>query len=116
MRRDTREKISVNADEVVSKLEELLEDIQKSLFEKALKYREENSYKVDSYDEFKDIVENRGGFIYSHWCGNGECELSIKEETKATIRCIPEDSPQEEGKCIYCGNPSERRVIFARNY
>ena len=64
----------------------------------------------------KEILEKKGGFLYSHWCGNGECELKIKEETKATIRCIPENSPEEKGQCIYCGKPSERRVIFARNY
>jgi prolyl-tRNA synthetase len=116
VRRDTREKIPVNADEVVSKFNELLEDIQQNLFNKALKFREENSYYIDNYNEFKEILEKKGGFLYSHWCGNGECELKIKEETKATIRCIPENSPEEKGQCIYCGKPSERRVIFARNY
>jgi prolyl-tRNA synthetase len=71
---------------------------------------------VDSYDEFKKILDDKGGFVLAHWDGTNETEEQIKNETKATIRCIPLDAPHEEGKCIYSGNPSSRRVIFARAY
>ncbi len=114
-RRDTREKIPVALNEMVPKIEALLEDIQQSLFNRALQMRQENTFTLDDYHEFKEVLE-KGAFIRAHWCGSGECELKIKEETKATIRNIPFDEPEEEGKCIYCGNPSSRRVIFARAY
>lgn len=114
-RRDTREKVPVALNEMVPKIEALLEDIQRSLFNRALQMRQENTFTLDDYHEFKEVLE-KGAFIRAHWCGSGECELKIKEETKATIRNIPFDEPEEEGKCIYCGNPSSRRVIFARAY
>ncbi len=114
-RRDTREKIPVALNEMVPKIEALLEDIQQSLFNRALQMRQENTFTLDDYHEFKEVLE-KGAFIRAHWCGSGECELKIKEETKATIRNIPFDEPEEEGKCIYCGKPSSRRVIFARAY
>ena len=114
-RRDTREKVPVALNEMVPKIEALLEDIQQSLFNRALKMRQENTFTLDDYHEFKEVLE-KGAFIRAHWCGSGECELKIKEETKATIRNIPFDEPEEEGKCIYCGKPSSRRVIFARAY
>ena len=114
-RRDTREKVPVALNEMVPKIEALLEDIQQSLFNRALQMRQENTFTLDDYHEFKEVLE-KGAFIRAHWCGSGECELKIKEETKATIRNIPFDEPEEEGKCIYCGKPSSRRVIFARAY
>ena len=114
-RRDTREKVPVALNEMVPKIEALLEDIQQSLFNRALQMRQENTFTLDDYHEFKEVLE-KGAFIRAHWCGSGECELKIKEETKATIRNIPFNEPEEEGKCIYCGKPSSRRVIFARAY
>lgn len=93
----------------------LLADIQQNIYDKALKLRESMTRKVDTWDEFKEQIE-KGGFILAHWDGTTETELKIKEETKATIRCIALDSEPEEGKCIYTGKSSHRRVIFARNY
>ncbi|NOX37219.1 MAG: proline--tRNA ligase [Calditrichaeota bacterium] len=115
VRRDTREKIPVGLDRLMEEAEKLLDTIQKSLFERALKMRKENTFRVDDYREFQDVLE-KGAFLESHWCGNTECELKIKEETKATIRNIPFDREEETGKCIYCGQPSTGRVVFARAY
>ena len=85
-------------------------------FQKALKFREENTHNADTYDEFKDIIKNKGGFVYAHWDGTIETEEKIQEETKATIRNIPFDSPDEEGVCMISGKPSKRRVLFAKSY
>jgi prolyl-tRNA synthetase len=93
-----------------------LDDIQKNLFRLAKERLDANIHKVDSWEEFKEIIENKGGFVYAHWDGTSETELKIKEETKATIRCIPLDNSQEEGKCVYSGKPSHQRVLFARAY
>ncbi len=114
-RRDTREKIPVSLNEITPRIAELLEAIQQNLFNRALKMREENTFTLDDYAEFKTVLE-KGAFIRAHWCGSGDCELAIKEETKATIRNIPFNEAEESGKCIYCGRPSSRRVIFARAY
>jgi prolyl-tRNA synthetase len=81
-----------------------------------LKYREENTSVAKNYEEFKEILDGKGGFVYAHWDGTAETEARIKEETKATIRCIPLDSMKIKGKCMYSGNPSEQQVIFARAY
>ena len=94
---------------------DLLDDIQNNLFKKALEFRQSNTFRVDTWDEFKAVIEN-GGFAYAHWDGTTETELKIKEETKATLRCIPLDDDLEDGKCIYSGNPSRRRVLFAKAY
>jgi prolyl-tRNA synthetase len=98
----------------------LLEEIQANLYAKALAFREANTKKVDSYEEFKAIMARGeggvGAFALAHWDGDGETELKIKEETKATIRCIPLEAPEEEGTCIYSGKPSKRRVLFAVAY
>jgi prolyl-tRNA synthetase len=94
----------------------LLEEIQNNIYKKALEFRKENTFKVDTWDEFVRILDNPGGFILAHWDGTIETEEKIKEETKATIRCIPFDSPDEDGKCIYSGKPSKRRALFARSY
>lgn len=115
MRRDTLEKQSVALNGVEEYVAKLLEEIQQNIFNKALKHRQEMTYKVDTWDEFKQQIE-KGGFILAHWDGTTETEEKIKEETKATIRCIPMDGEDEPGKCIYTGKPSARRVIFARNY
>ncbi len=115
-RRDTLEKHSLDQSDIVTKVEHLLENIQSNLYNKAADYREEMTHKADTYDEFKNILEEKGGFIYAHWDGTSETEEQIKQETKATIRCIPLDSKLEEGKCIYSGKLSKQRVIFAKAY
>ena len=115
MRRDTLEKETVKFDGIVDEVERLLEDIQTNLFNKALKMREEKTITVDTYDEFKEKIEN-GGFILAHWDGTPETEEKIKEETKATIRCIPFEGDTTPGTCMVTGKPSARRVIFARSY
>ncbi|GAL84149.1 prolyl-tRNA synthetase [Sporocytophaga myxococcoides] len=115
-RRDTKEKKSFKIEEAVTQVESLLTDIQQNIFNKALKFREENTTKVDSFDEFVKILDTKGGFILAHWDGTSETEEKIKEETKATIRCIPLDAKEEPGKCIYTGKPSTKRVVFARAY
>ncbi|MDD4209627.1 MAG: proline--tRNA ligase [Bacteroidales bacterium] len=115
-RRDTLEKIQVACDSVVNEVENLLDNIHRTMFAKALAFREQNTYKVDTWEEFKNSIENKGGFVSAHWDGTPETEEAIKEQTKATIRCIPLNNPQEEGKCIYSGKPSKERVIFARAY
>ena len=115
MRRDTLEKETVPLEGIVDRIEKELESIQDSLYNRALKLREEKTYKVDSYEEFKKKIED-GGFFLAHWDGTTETEEKIKEETKATIRCIPLDSEDEEGVCMVTGKPSKRRVIIARSY
>lgn len=115
-RRDTFEKETVNADLVIEKIEFLLEDIQKNIYKKASDYRKNHITEVDSYDEFKEILENKGGFISAHWDGSAETEERIKNETKATIRCIPIDAKLENGVCIFTGKPSSKRVLFAKAY
>lgn len=115
MRRDTLEKESLPIEGIAEKVVDELEDIQKNLYTRALKMREENTHKIDSYEEFKEKIEN-GGFFLCHWDGTAETEEKIKEETKATIRCIPLDSEEEEGFCMVTGKPSKQRVIIARSY
>lgn len=114
-RRDTMSKEILPMAGIADKVEALLEEIQVNLYEKAKNFRQENSRKVDTWKEFKEEIE-KGGFLYAHWDGTPETEQKIKDETKATIRAIPLDAPEEEGKCIYSGQPSGRRVIFARAY
>lgn len=115
-RRDTKEKNTVALEGIVAYIEELLTDIQQNIYKRALAFRESNTYKVDDYEEFKRMLDEKGGFILAHWDGTSETEEKIKEETKATIRCIPFDAPYEEGKCILTGKPSSQRVLFARAY
>lgn len=115
MRRDTLEKETLPLAGIVETIEKLLEDIQDNIFQKALKHREQLTRTVDTYDEFKVEIE-KGGFILAHWDGTTETEEKIKEETKATIRCIPFDGDKTPGKCMVTGKPSRQRVIFARNY
>lgn len=116
-RRDTLEKTSVAREGIAAYVAALMDEIQENIYQKALKFREEHTYRVDTWEEFKEQIE-KGGFLLCHWDGTPETEERIKEETKATIRCIPTDSfvVEEEGKCVYSGKPSHRRVIFARSY
>jgi len=115
-RRDTKEKATVSLEGIEDYIQQLLEDIQQNIFQKALHFRENNTHKVDDYEEFKQILDEKGGFILAHWDGTPETEDRIKTETKATIRCIPYNTPQEEGTCILTGKPSTQRVLFARAY
>ena len=115
-RRDTLSKELVNIENIVDHIQNLLPEIQSSIYNKSLSFRDKNTHIVDTWDEFKDIINNRAGFIMAHWDGTAETENRIKEETKATIRVIPlEDKPQG-GKCVYSGKPSRQRVVFARAY
>ncbi|MFA0961400.1 proline--tRNA ligase [Roseivirga sp. BDSF3-8] len=116
-RRDTKEKSFFSLEnDLVAHVKGLMEDIQQNIYKKAFDFREENTRKADTYDEFKALLDEKGGFILAHWDGSAETEEKIKEETKATIRCIPLEAPEEEGACIYSGKPSGRRVVFARAY
>ena len=115
MRRDTLEKSEQKIDGIAAYVRDLLEEIQSNIYQKALKRRAEMTRTVETYDEFKEEIEN-GGFILAHWDGTPETEEKIKNETKATIRCIPLDGDTTPGKCMVTGKPSAQRVIFARNY
>ena len=116
VRRDTGEKFPLRVDDLAGAVAETLDTIQSGLFEKALKFREDHTSSVDDYEGFRKLVEEEGGFIQAHWCGGGECEEKIQEETKATIRCIAFDAADEKGKCVYCGSDSPKRVLFAKAY
>ena len=115
-RRDTLTKETVSADGISELVVQLLDEIQDNLWTKALNHRSENITEVEDYDTFKEVLEQKGGFISAHWDGTAETEDRIKEETKATIRCIPIDQKIEEGSCIYSGKPSKGRVLFAKAY
>ncbi|MEO9475141.1 MAG: proline--tRNA ligase [Cyclobacteriaceae bacterium] len=115
-RRDTKEKQVINKDNIVDYTVGLLDEIQTNIYSKASAFKEENTYTVDTYDEFKEILDTKPGFIYAHWDGSSETEEKIKAETKATIRCIPLNSNEEAGSCIYSGKPSKQRVLFAKAY
>ena len=115
-RRDTREKKVVSMDQSVEYIENLLKDIQENIYKKALEFRVQNTRKADTWDEFKELIKTKGGFVLAHWDGTADTENKIKEETKATIRCIPMDNPREQGRCIYSGKPSDQRVLFAVAY
>jgi prolyl-tRNA synthetase len=115
-RRDTLTKETIPINKVFEHIPKLLDDIQVNIYNKALNFRKENTFYVDKWEDFLNVLDNQGGFIMAHWDGTVETEEKIKEETKATIRCIPFDSPEETGKCIYSGKPSNRRVLFARSY
>jgi prolyl-tRNA synthetase len=115
-RRDTLRKETFPLSELQARVEFLMSDIQNNIFNKALEFRINNTYKVDTYEELKTVVEDKGGFAFAHWDGTSETEMKIKEETKATIRCIPFDDPGDPGKCIFSGKDSKQRVYFARAY
>lgn len=114
-RRDTKEKETLQQQDIAIKIDHLLKNIQANLYQKAIDFRSENTYKADNWEEFEKLLD-KGGFISAHWDGTSETEDKIKELTKATIRCIPLNNKQEQGKCILTGNPSSQRVIFARAY
>jgi prolyl-tRNA synthetase len=115
VRRDTGEKIKVSMNKVAEEIEKLLTDIQSNLYKKALEYREAKTKTVDNWDDFVKAIEE-GNFVLAHWCGEKEVEAKIKEETGATVRCIPFDSKPEKGKCIKTGKPSKYRALFAKSY
>ncbi len=115
-RRDTKEKIIVRVDNAVAVVQQLLVAIQDALYQRALDFRQSYTTSVDTYAAFKETMAKKGGFVLAHWDGTTETEKKIQAETKATIRCIPLDAPQEEGCCIYTGKPSRRRVVFAQAY
>ena len=115
-RRDTLTKETVSGSQIVAHIQQLLQDIQANIYNKALTYRDDHITEVNSYEEFKEVLETKGGFLSAHWDGTPETEALIKEETKATIRCIPLEAKEEAGICIYSGKPSSRRVLFAKAY
>lgn len=115
-RRDTKEKRSVGIDGLATQVAALLDDVQQSLYNRALQYRNDHITRVDTWDEFVATLDGKAGFVSAHWDGTPETEEKIKDMTKATIRCIPLDNPQEAGVCILTGKPSRERVLFARAY
>ena len=115
-RRDTKEKIVYSFEELENYIPNLLDEIQKAIYQKSFSFREENTTEVNSYDEFKKVLGSKGGFISAHWDGTKETEEKIKAETKVTIRCIPFNGSQENGKCMVTGKPSKQRVLFAKAY
>jgi prolyl-tRNA synthetase len=116
VRRDTGEKITVSGEGLRERVTELLEEIQRSLYERARRFREEHTHVVDDYEVFKELVADEGGFLRCRWCGSGACEDQIKQETMATIRCIPLEDASDEGPCLRCGTKARGRVYFARAY
>jgi prolyl-tRNA synthetase len=115
-RRDTLTKETVSQEGIADLVAGLMDEIQANIFKKALDYRNSMITKVDTWEEFVEVLNNKGGFISAHWDGTVETEVAIKEATKATIRCIPLDVKEEEGKCIFTGKPSKCRVLFAISY
>ena len=115
-RRDLLSKENVKMDDLIEHIDNLLSDIQENLFKKALKFREDHITQVESFDEFQKVLNEKGGFISAHWDGTNETENKIKEKTKATIRCIPNNSSSSKGKCVYSGKESNQRVLFAKAY
>jgi prolyl-tRNA synthetase len=115
-RRDTKEKNTLSLDNIETYIQNLLEEIQENLFARALQFRAENMHQVDTYEEFKTQIEEKGGFYLVHWDGTAETEAKIKAETQATFRCIPLDAPDEEGKCMVTGLPSKKRLVLAKAY
>jgi len=114
-RRDTLEKETLQIAEIETKIKHLLENIQSNLYKKALSRTEEKTYKADTFKAFKDLIE-KGGFVWAHWDGTNETEEKIKQQTKATIRCIPLEKTEESGECVYSGKQSKQRVLFAKAY
>jgi prolyl-tRNA synthetase len=115
-RRDTLTKETINLEQIASKTEQLISEIQKALYANALDFRDKHMTPADNFEDFKKVLDRKGGFISAHWDGTELTEQAIKKETKATIRCIPLDFMEESGKCVYSGKDSNRRVLFARAY
>lgn len=118
VRRDNRVKEAVPVEGLEKRLPELLEEVQQAMYQRALEFRRNNTYSTESYDEFKEIIANKRGFVRVKWAEDSAAELAIKEETKATLRVIPFDQPEGgvQGKCIYTGKPATCEAIFARSY
>jgi prolyl-tRNA synthetase len=116
VRRDTREKITVPFEELDAKIGELLEQMQKDMYERALAHREANTHTAANWDEFTDIINNKQGFIKAMWCGDEECETAIKDETGASTRCMPFNQEHIADTCVYCGKPAKKMVYFGRAY
>jgi prolyl-tRNA synthetase len=116
VRRDLKLKTNEQLEGLAATIPALLEQIQDSLYQKALAFRDAGVNKADTMEEFNALLDNQGGFVSAHWDGTSETELAIKDLTKATIRCLPLDVETEEGTCIFTGKPSARRVLFARAY
>jgi prolyl-tRNA synthetase len=115
-RRDTKEKTSVKMEDAIDHVIDLLDEIQENLYQKAIEFRKNNTYSVDTFEDFRNVIDEKGGFVYAHWDGTAETEEKIKELTKATIRCIPNDAADETGTDMISGKPSARRVLFAKAY
>ena len=115
-RRDTREKLGVPIDGLAARVVELLNDIQRTLLERAVAFRDEHTQQADTYDAFKQMLEGRPGFVLAPWCGSAACEAQIKTDTQATIRNIPMNPPKAEGSCVRCDSPAEFVVRFAKSY
>ena len=115
-RRDTREKLSIPIEGLPARLRELLDDVQRTLLQRALQFRDEHTQRVDSYDAFKEVMEGRPGFVIARWCGAGDCETQIKADTQATIRNMPLDAEAPEGRCVRCGRPAMAEAWFAKSY
>lgn len=115
-RRDTLDKVISKDEQILSDVQKTLNDMQSNLFQRAIEFRKNNTREINSWDEFKSIIEGTGGFLFAHWCESPKCEVAIQEQTKATIRCIPFDQKKEDGKCVLCGGHSSGRVIFAKSY
>ena len=118
VRRDNREKQAVPMSDSAVVIEKMLNTIQQDLYKQALNYKEQYSFTIDDYEEFKVKNDDPGGFFWIHWCGSNDCENKLQEETKATIRCIPIDdhAVKEDGKCLLCGEASHERVVVAKAY
>jgi len=116
VQRDTGKKMTVRQAELSELIPGIFEEMQRRMFERALQFRDEHTYVVNSFKEFREVLEEKKGFLRAHWCGSNSCENDIKSETEATIRTIPFDSEPETGECVYCGKPSGRRVLFAKAY
>ena len=111
----------MNREAFINEIPDILDNIQESIFNRAVRYRKENTFSMDDKKQFYALYQkasgfNNGAFVMAHWCGSDKCEETIKKDLSVTIRCIPFDSPTEEGKCIYCGSASSRRVLFAKAY
>jgi prolyl-tRNA synthetase len=115
-RRDTKQKLQIPLADVVDSVDKLLNDIQLNIYTRAKEYRDAHTTRVESYDEFKQVLDGKGGFVVAHYDGTSETEELIKEQTKATVRCLPLAEPDEEGVCMVTGKPSARRAWFARAY
>ena len=116
VRRDTREKIEVSLDQLAARVPEILEQMQSDMYERAVKHLEEHTFEAASYEEFKNTIENKPGFVKAMWCGDEECELKIKEDTTATSRCIPFEQEHISDTCVCCGKPARKMVYWGKAY